>query len=67
VVAAALMLTGWIAFELAPGAIDHANGRDDGVLVALLVVTVFINVHHYFIDHVAWRLRDPAVRADLLG
>ncbi|HWC73391.1 MAG TPA: hypothetical protein VG454_05585 [Gemmatimonadales bacterium] len=30
-------------------------------------ITAFFNIHHYFTDGVVWKLRDPAVRADLLG
>jgi hypothetical protein len=28
---------------------------------------LFINIHHYFIDNVIWRFRDPVVRQRLLG
>ena len=28
---------------------------------------LFINVHHYFIDNVLWRFKDPEVRAYLLS
>ena len=28
---------------------------------------LFINIHHYFIDSVAWRLNDAPVRQYLLG
>jgi hypothetical protein len=27
---------------------------------------LFINIHHYFIDNVIWRFRDPVVRQHLL-
>jgi len=27
---------------------------------------LFINIHHYFIDNVVWRFKDPQVRAYLL-
>lgn len=45
----------------------YADLVPTGVFVAAIVLTVFVNVHHYFIDHVAWRLRDPLVRRELLG
>jgi hypothetical protein len=28
---------------------------------------LFINIHHYFIDNVLWRFRDPEVREYLLA
>ncbi len=30
-------------------------------------ISAFFNIHHYFTDGVVWKLRDPAVRADLFG
>jgi len=32
-----------------------------------LAVVAFINVHHYFIDNVIWKIRNPAVRHSLFG
>lgn len=32
-----------------------------------LAVIAFINVHHYFIDNVIWKIRNPAVRHSLFG
>jgi len=35
--------------------------------VAGFAISAFFNIHHYFTDGVVWKLRDPAVRADLFG
>lgn len=41
-------------------------GRRPGEVAALSVLA-FLNIHHYFTDGVMWKLRNPAVRADLFG
>ncbi|HJR34037.1 MAG TPA: hypothetical protein VJ817_03765 [Gemmatimonadales bacterium] len=41
-------------------------GRRPGEVTALSLLA-FLNVHHYFTDGVMWKLRNPAVRADLFG
>ena len=41
-------------------------GRRPGEVTALSVLA-FLNIHHYFTDGVMWKLRNPAVRADLFG
>jgi len=33
----------------------------------MIAAMLFINTHHYFIDNVVWRFKDPQVRAYLLG
>jgi len=52
-------------FEVIPGATDHAQEPARSAAVVAIVVTVFVNVHHYCIDHVAWRLREPIARDEL--
>ena len=41
-------------------------GSRPGQVVGFAIST-FFNIHHYFTDGVVWKLRDPAVRADLFG
>ena len=41
-------------------------GSRPGEVVGFAIST-FFNIHHYFTDGVVWKLRDPAVRADLFG
>lgn len=38
-----------------------------GPTVMMFVFTVFINVHHYFIDNVIWRGNNPEMRKHLFG
>jgi hypothetical protein len=38
-----------------------------GPTVAMFAVTVFINIHHYFIDNVIWRGTNPDMRKYLFG
>ena len=38
-----------------------------GMFFFFTAAMLFINIHHYFIDNVIWRFKDPQVRAYLLG
>jgi len=63
VVGAGLLLMGglpWLAKNYG-GAIGLAG------LPLSLTVLSFFNLHHYFIDGVIWKIRNPAVRRDLFG
>jgi hypothetical protein len=63
-----IVLAGWLAFEFVPNAIDQRLGTFDawGMFFFFTAAYLFINIHHYFIDNVIWRLRDAHVRAYLL-
>ena len=63
------VLVGWMAFELLPNTIDNQLGTFNawGIFFFFTAATLFINIHHYFIDNVLWRFRDPEVRNYLLG
>jgi hypothetical protein len=63
------VLAGWLAFEFVPNTMDTRLGTFDawGTSFFLIAAMLFINIHHYFIDNVVWRLKDPRVRAYLLG
>ena len=63
-----LLVTGWLAFEFIPGNLDKTfdNERTLGMSYFLLAFNVFINVHHYFLDNVLWRMRDDAVVREAL-
>jgi hypothetical protein len=67
VLGAAVVAAGWVSFEAVPGALDHRWPAGGGVAVYVLAVTLFINIHHYVIDHVAWRLSEPLPRRELFG
>jgi hypothetical protein len=64
-----VVLAGWMAFELVPNSIDNALGTFTAwkMFFFFTAATLFINIHHYFIDNVLWRFRDPEVRAYLLS
>jgi hypothetical protein len=63
-----LIITGWFSFDALPNAIDKSVGSLAllGVPFFLAAVTLFINIHHYFIDNVIWRFSDPKIREQLL-
>ena len=66
---AAVLVAGWLSFELVPGAFDAFLNTSAALGISFFVIaaTLFINIHHYFIDNVLWRFSDPAVREHLLG
>ena len=68
-VVAAVLLAGWLAFELVPGAFDALLGTSAALGISFFVIAamLFINIHHYFIDNVIWRFADPEVRSHLLS
>ena len=65
----AVVVSGWMAFELLPDAVDRRLGTFDawGLFFFFTVAMLFINIHHYFIDNVIWRFKDPEVRNYLLS
>lgn len=62
-----LIVAGYCAFELLPNILDVGLNTYAAYQCWFFFVCghVFINVHHYFIDHVIWRFKEPEVR-DLL-
>ena len=66
---AGVVVGGWLAFEFVPNTIDTRLGTSDafGMFFFFTAAMLFINIHHYFIDNVLWRFKDPEVRAYLLG
>jgi len=67
-VAIGLVVTGGLVMYGLPVTLDAVIGTHarTGLYIMLIAVTLVINVHHYFIDHVIWRLRDDAYTRDLL-
>jgi hypothetical protein len=71
--ATALMLgvvvAGWLAFEFLPNTADNLLGTFQAwhVFFFFTAAMLFINIHHYFIDNVLWRFKDPVVRKYLLA
>jgi hypothetical protein len=65
-----LVAAGWMAFEYLPGNLDKtfASREAMGLSFFLIASHIFLNIHHYFLDNVLWRVRDDAtVRKALLG
>jgi len=63
-----LVVVGYLAFEWTTllERIDLAN--QTGTMVLLGTATMMcINIHHYFIDAVIWKIREPDVRESLFG
>jgi hypothetical protein len=58
---------GVLFFEWIPWALDQ--GLDTGTLKTAwffaIAFAVFINIHHFFIDSVSWRLQQPALKKGL--
>ena len=67
--AVGIVLAGWLAFEFLPNEIDTALGTFNSwqMFFFFTAAMLFINIHHYFIDNVLWRFRDPAVQKYLLA
>jgi magnesium-transporting ATPase (P-type) len=73
------VVLGAVLFGLAPSALDilNANGflptglsYDSavfGTTLYLFFFTVFVNIHHYFIDNVIWKRDNPFVRRHLVS
>ena len=64
-----VILAGWLAFEMLPNSLDNALGTFTAwrMFFFFTAAMLFINIHHYFIDNVLWRFRDPEVKAYLLS
>src|SRR5688500_4897224 len=64
-----LVLAGWLAFELIPNTLDNTVGTFAAwqMFFFFTAAMLFINVHHYFIDNVLWRFKNPEIRAYLLA
>ncbi len=64
---ALLFMVGFCAFDLVPNLLDSTLDTP-GKFRAwffLIAAAVFINVHHFFIDSVCWKLEDQGVREAL--
>lgn len=65
-----LVIVGFLTFELIPSHIDSAIESFDlyGFGYFFVCAGIFINIHHYFIDNVLWRMSsDTTVRKLLLN
>ena len=64
-----VVLVGWLSFEFVPNSLDNVLGTFAAwhMFFFFTAAMLFINIHHYFIDNVLWRFRDPEIRAYLLS
>ena len=63
-----LVVVGYLAFEWASLLEWTDLTNQSGTMVLLGAATVmYINIHHYFIDAVIWKIREPEVRESLFG
>jgi len=64
---------GWLLFHLAPSALDGALVSRREASTALgptpyfAALFAFVNIHHYFMDHVIWRRDNPDTRYLSIG
>lgn len=64
----ALVLIGYVAFEWTTLLAKIDAESQTGTMILLGTATMMcINLHHYFIDAVIWKIRDPEVRESLFG
>ena len=64
-----IVVAGWLAFEFVPNEIDTALGTFNSwqMFFFFTAAMLFINIHHYFIDNVLWRFKDPEIQKYLLA
>lgn len=63
-----LIAVGFLAFELVPSFLDKSLDTESHQTAWFFTTAfaVFINIHHFFIDSVAWKFKNPEVKAKLL-
>jgi hypothetical protein len=59
-----LILSGFLFFEYIPSTLDHHfdTMNQFGLWIYFIFFGVFLNIHHYFIDNVLWKLDDSELR-----
>jgi hypothetical protein len=69
ILAFSIVVAGWLAFEFVPNEIDTALGTFNSWQMFFFFTSamLFINIHHYFIDNVLWRFKDPEIQKYLLA
>lgn len=59
------IVLGALAFKLVPEFLDTQQISSLGPMPAVFFATIFINIHHYFIDNVIWRGDNEQMRQHL--
>jgi hypothetical protein len=68
ILAASALGLGWLLFHGAPWALDdglvppRARASALGATPYFAILYAFVNIHHYFMDHVIWRRENPLTR-----
>jgi hypothetical protein len=64
-----LLLVGYLAFNFVPAVLDQVFQTSWNKTASFFTIAaiVFINIHHFFIDSVAWRFGDEEVREGIFG
>ena len=67
ILAASALGLGWLLFHGAPWALDdlvprRARASSLGPTPYFAALYTFVNIHHYFMDHVLWRRENPLTR-----
>jgi hypothetical protein len=64
-----LLVIGFLAFNFVPAILDQVFQTSWNKTASFFTIAaiVFINIHHFFIDSVAWRFGDEEVRAGIFG
>ena len=67
-IALGVIVAAWLSFEFMPSMLDTTLRTFDTwrIFFFFTAAMLFINIHHYFIDNVLWRSRDPVVKQYLL-
>jgi hypothetical protein len=68
--AIAALAVGWLLFHAAPDFLDGARALQSskappdrfGTTPYFAAIFAFVNIHHYFMDHVIWRRDNPSTR-----
>ena len=59
-------VTGWLVFDLARF-IPMTPPQQTTLHMALGLLGIIVNIHHYFVDGAIWKISNPAVRKDLFA
>jgi hypothetical protein len=64
-----LLVIGFLAFNFVPAILDQVFETSWNKTASFFTIAaiVFINIHHFFIDSVAWRFDDEEVRSSIFG
>ena len=61
-----LVIVGFVVLNL-PSYLSYKWGDPTQSFAVEALIGGFVNIHHYTIDGVIWKLRNPAVRRDLFA